>query len=86
MSGTSWSTLGKGAIVNKGGPIYTTIWTLGWPTPPPHSALVAGKITDVNACWVKYETGSETSYVQEDWDKDTNLVFIIVTGEFRVKE
>ena len=86
VAGTEWLSLGHGTIVNKGGPIYTTIWTMGSPTPPPHYALVAHKITEIHACWAFQDGGTGECYVQEDWNAGTDFVFVIVTGEFRVKD
>ena len=93
VAGTAWVSLGHGTIVNKGGPIYTTIWKMvtEWPTPsspapPPHYALVAHEITEIHACWAYKEGGSGSCYVQEDWNSTTDFVFVIVTGEFRVKD
>ena len=87
VADTAWYYCGGGTIVNKGGPIYGTVWW--WMTPQPgvpeHSALVAQKITEVDACWLKFDSAGE-AVAQHNWDWDTSAVFVIVTGEFRVKE
>jgi len=87
VAGTEWWTHAPGTIVNKGGPIYARVWTRtsALTTPPPHSALVAHKITEVHACWLKIDD-QQTAWAQDAWNWYTSHVFIIVTGEFRVKD
>ena len=91
VAGTGWLGYAHGTIVNKGGPTYGTVSMKSWPISDPdapwapeHSALVAQRITDVHACWLAFGPCGH-AIVQDDWNWDTQAVFIIVTGEFHVK-
>jgi hypothetical protein len=88
VADTQWLAYARGTIVNKGGPTYATVWTNALFTtepPPAHAALVASNITQVHACWLKME-GDGDAVAQDDWDWYKSSVFIIVTGDFRVKD
>jgi hypothetical protein len=80
---TSWMLHADASIMNKGKPLSALVWTSDLLTPPAHYALVAEKITEVHACWLKFGPDGD-AIAQQDWNGSTEAVFIIVTGEFRV--
>jgi hypothetical protein len=84
VAGTRWRLHARGTVLNVGEQIDAKIYSNLPPAPPAHYPLLFKKITDEQSCWLKID-GNGQAVAQEDWDLNTSAVFIIVTGEFRVK-
>ena len=88
VAGTYWMRHARATIVNMGGPIDATVFVNAAPGPPAHYPLIFHEITEVHTSWITEHPSTGKVYVQEFCDQGglSVAVFIIVTGEFRVKQ
>ena len=86
VAGTDWQELSWQAVIvnEKTGPMAVCVLAPPGPRLPAHAVVVASRITEVHACWIKSICGLPRYDTQDDWDWNTLGAFIVVTAEFRV--
>ena len=85
VKGTLWYYHGYATILNIGGPTEALLLVNSMPLPPAHYPLLFDEITEVHTSWITIDSSLRLCVQESCNPGETEAVFIIVKGRFRVK-